>query len=84
MSLIIGYLLRHSLVTPSIKNASIAEVFRELRFEEVMMGWGAFFLHDLDLNKMKLYTVPKQDTTGLIKAYKTPFETEVPKKNPHC
>lgn len=79
MSLIIGHLLRYSLVTPRIKDIIITKVLRDLRFEEVLMGWGAFFLHDLDLKKMKLHAIPGEDPTELIKTYKTPFE-QVPKE----
>ncbi|KAF8803046.1 hypothetical protein BYT27DRAFT_7226128 [Phlegmacium glaucopus] len=80
MSLIIVHLLRHSLVTPIIKDVVVAQVLRELRFEEVMMGWGAFFLHDLDLKRMKLPAVPGEDPKSLVKAYKTPFKPDAPKE----
>ncbi|PPQ90204.1 hypothetical protein CVT25_001657 [Psilocybe cyanescens] len=80
MSLVIGHLLHHSLVTPIIKNMPITAVFRELRFEEVMMGWGIFLLHDLDWKKMKLLGVPDEDSAGLVNAYKLPFKQATLKK----
>jgi len=82
MSLIIGHLLKYSLITPSSKNAIITKVLRDLRFEEVMMGWGAFFLHDLDLKKMKLCAIPAEDPTELIKTFKIPFEHAPKEKEP--
>jgi hypothetical protein len=82
MSLIIGHLLKYSMITPSNKNAIVANVLRDLRFEEVMMGWGAFFLHDLDLEKMKLRAIPVEDSTELIKTFKIPFEHALKEKEP--
>lgn len=82
MSLIIGHLLKYSLITPSNKNAIVTSVLRDLRFEEVMMGWGAFFLHDLDLKKIKLRAIPEEDSTELIKTFKIPFEHSPKEKEP--
>ena len=74
MSLLILYLLRHSLTTPSIKSIELSRIFRELRFEEVMMGWGCFFLHELDLKRIRIPAMPEEDSTALIKEYKAPFQ----------
>jgi hypothetical protein len=82
MSLVIGHLLKYSLITPSNKNAIVTNVLRDLRFEEVMMGWGAFFLHDLDLEKMKLRAIPEEDSTELIKTFKIPFDHAPKEKEP--
>lgn len=46
------------------------------------MGWGAFFLHDLDLKKMKLHGIPEEDSTDLIKTFKSPFEHAQKEKEP--
>ena len=82
MSLIIAHRLKYSLITPSNKNAIVTNVLHDLRFEEVMMGWGAFFLHDLDLEKMKIRAMPEEDSTELIKAFKIPFENAPKEKEP--
>src|SRR5882762_1005085 len=82
MSLVIGHLLRYSIITPTSKNAVITKGLRDLRFEEVMMGWGAFFLHDLDLKKMELRAIPGADPTELIKTFKIPFEHASKEKEP--
>lgn len=74
MSMLIVHLLRHSFVTPAVRDVELASALRELRFEEVMMGWGIFFLHDLNIKSLRLEGVPEGDTARLVKAYKTPFK----------
>jgi hypothetical protein len=76
MSLIIGYLLRHVLVTPSIKDGDVSYALRELRFEEIMMSYGIFLLHDLNLKKNQLPGLSSEDSKGLCEAYDTPFQLE--------
>ena len=76
MSLIIGYLLRHVLVTPSIKDPDITYALRELRFEEVIMSHGIFFLHELDLKKNQVPGLSSKDSKRLSEAYDTPFKLE--------
>ena len=76
MSLIIGYLLRHVLVTPSIKDPDVTYALRELRFEEVIMSYGIFFLHELDLKKNQVPGLSTEDSKRLCEAYDTPFKLE--------
>jgi hypothetical protein len=76
MSLLILYLLRHTLTTPSIKNVELPGILRGLRFEEVMMGWGCFFLQDLDLKRIQIPEVPEEDSTALINEYQAPFKAK--------
>lgn len=40
------------------------------------MGWGCFFLHELDLKRIRISAVPEEDSTALIKEYKAPFRTK--------
>jgi hypothetical protein len=76
MSLLILYLLRHCLTTPGVKNVELSGILRKLRFEEVMMGWGSFFLHELDLKRIRIPEVPEEDSTALIREYKAPFKAK--------
>jgi hypothetical protein len=76
MSLIIGYLLRHVLVTPSIKDPDVTYALREMRFEEVIMSHGIFFLHELDLKKNQVPGLSSKDSKRLSEAYDTPFKLE--------
>lgn len=41
-----------------------------------MMGWGCFFLHELDLKRISIPAVPEEDSTALIKEYNAPFKAK--------
>jgi len=49
------------MVTPRILHQFLARSLRDIRFEEVMMGFGMFFLHNLDLETMALPDIQEDD-----------------------
>ena len=73
------------MVTPCISHQFLAQSLRDIWFEEVMMGFGIFFLHDLDLATMALSDIQEDDAevrriygNALIAHGKTKAQQEVP------
>lgn len=75
LSLVIAHLVRLTLVNTRIKTAQLRDAMRELRFEEIMMGYGFFFLHDMDLKKLTLRHIPK-DPSHLVDLYGKHYRTK--------
>jgi hypothetical protein len=53
--------MRHVMVTPKVTHGFLAKSLRDLRFEEVMMSFGLFFLQDLDVEKAILSDIQDDD-----------------------
>lgn len=87
ISTIIIHLIRHLMVTPRVSHRFLARSLRDIRFEEVMMDFGMFFLHNLDLETMDLPDCQEDDDAEVLKVYgnavnthgrKTKTQQEVP------
>jgi len=85
ISTIFIHLIRHLMVTPCISHQFLAQSLRDIQFEEVMMGFGMFFLHDLDLATIALSDIQEDDAevrriygNALIAHGKTKAQQKVP------
>lgn len=79
MSIIFGHLMRHVMVTPSQREPELRHALRELRFEEVMMSFGIFFV-DLSPRTLASQYIQREDPHILAIAHKTPFHNTVKSK----
>lgn len=73
MALISGHLLRYSMITPIVKLTVLSVALRDLRFQEVMMMCGTFFLHELKNMKLRDLDV-SEDPSILVKLFGHPFK----------
>ncbi|KDR65181.1 hypothetical protein GALMADRAFT_148904 [Galerina marginata CBS 339.88] len=73
ISAVNGYLLRHVMVTPLVKNRYLAEALRDLRSREIMATFGAFFLHNLDTGAMYLPDISQEDNAEMRKLMGDPL-----------
>jgi hypothetical protein len=71
MTSVIMYLIRHIMVTPTIRNTFLNEALRDLRYASVMERFGIFFLHDLKLRNGVLYLreLPQEDPIEVVHLY---------------
>ena len=70
--MILGHLMRCTIVTPFVKEIDLSTVMRELRFEAVMRTLGIFYM-DISLTNLICAEVPKEDSALLVNLYKVPF-----------
>jgi hypothetical protein len=61
--------MRHVMVTPQVTHGFLAKSLRDLRFEEVMMTFGLFFLQDLDVESAILPEIEEEDDVEVQRAY---------------
>jgi hypothetical protein len=57
------------MVTPHVTHAFLARALRDLRFEEVMMSFGAFFLQELNTETGLLPDIQQEDDLEVQRAY---------------
>jgi hypothetical protein len=84
ISTLLIHLMRHVMVTPRVTHNFLAKALRDVRFEEVMMAFGVFFLQELDLEKGLLPDVQEEDDFEVERAYgksidKAPKKQKTPK-----
>jgi hypothetical protein len=58
---ILMHLIRHVCHTPLVLQGYLRDALRDVRFEEVMSDFGMFFLHDLDLDRHCIFSIPEVD-----------------------
>lgn len=63
------HLMRHVMVTPQIEYNFLSSSLRDLRFEEVMMTFGLFFIQGLDVKAGVIPDIPEEDDAEAQKAY---------------
>lgn len=80
MCILFGHLMRHVMVTPSQREPELRHALRELRFEEVMMSFGIFFV-DMSPKTLASDYIRREDPHSLVTVYKTPFHTPVKSKS---
>jgi hypothetical protein len=80
ISTIVIHLIRHLMVTPQVSHQFLARSLRDSRFEEVMMDFGMFFLHNLDLETMALLDCQEEDDAEVLKVYGNAINTRGRKK----
>jgi hypothetical protein len=73
--------MRHIMVTPHISHQFLARSLRDLRFEEIMMGFGMFFLQELDLETIFLPDIQDDDGGEVQKAYGNAIKAHKKKRN---
>jgi len=74
MSLVLGHLMRHTIVTPIAKEIDLSETMRELRFEKVIQTFGIFYM-DISMTHLFCSEIPREDSPLLTHKFKTPFLT---------
>lgn len=62
--------MRHVMVTPVSRLDVLVTALRDLRFQEVMMSFGYFALHNVNISQASLSDIDKEDPPKLQKAYK--------------
>ena len=55
------HLMCHTCHSPEVKKDYLMDALRELRFEEIMMDYGMFFIHNLDLENHYIRCIVKVD-----------------------
>lgn len=63
------HLMWHSMVTPQIEYHFLHSSLRDLEFEEVMMSFGIFFLHGLDVKTRVLSDIAESNDMEAQQAY---------------
>ena len=61
--------MRHVMVTPQVSHNFLAEALRDVRFEEVMMSFGIFFLQELDVENGMLPDIQEEDDLEVQRTY---------------
>jgi hypothetical protein len=61
--------MRHVMVTPHVRHSFLAKALRDLRFQEVMMSFGVFFLQELDVEKGLLPDIQEADDPEVQRIY---------------
>ncbi len=72
MSLVLGHLMRHVIVTPRAKELELLETMRELRFQEIMNTFGIFYM-DISPIDLSCLQIPAKDSPILVQKFKSPL-----------
>ena len=69
ISTLLIHLMRYVMVTPHVTHGFLAKALRDLRFEEIMMSFGAFFLQELDAERGLLADIQEEDDLEVQQIY---------------
>jgi hypothetical protein len=72
MSLVLGLLMRHVIVTPIPKEIDLVQTMRDLRFQEVMNTLGIFYM-DISLTNLYCTEIPTKDSQLLVHKFQNTF-----------
>lgn len=73
--------MRHVMVTPHVTHSFLAQALRDVRFQEVMMSFGLFFLHELDAEGGLLPDIQEEDDLEVQHTYGKTLNPKPPKKH---
>jgi hypothetical protein len=77
MSIIVTHLMRCVMVTPQVKHKFLSTALRDLNFKGVMVHFGMFFLHDLNIRSCVLKEVSGEDCADIISLHGHALRKEI-------